>query len=117
MDTNSLLLPSYTPGQIAFITFLQQNKAALAVTDGCAVSRKSLVDVLSGTAYVAVPAWIACARTRRAGRGHYYIPEINADIATLTVNSNTRGRKPGSRNVKGQNAPTTTASVSATVNA
>lgn len=113
MDTNSLLLPSYTPGQIAFITFLQQHKAALALTDGCAVSRKSLVDVLSGTAYIAVPAWIACARARRAGRGHYYIPEINAEVSTLTVNSNTRGRTPGSRNTKGQTPAVTPTEVNA----
>lgn len=115
MDTNSLLLPSYTPGQIAFITFLQQNKAALLITSGCAVSRKSLVDVLSGTAYVAVPAWIAANRSRRCGRGNYYIPEINADISTLTVNRNTRGRTPGSRNQKGQTpaAPAPSAQVSA----
>lgn len=115
MDTNSLLLPSYTPGQIAFITFLQQNKAALLITSGCAVSRKSLVDVLSGTAYVAVPAWIAANRARRCGRGFYHIPEINVEIGTLTVNRNTRGRTPGSRNVKGQTpaAPAPSAQVSA----
>lgn len=102
MDTNTLLLASYTPGQIAFITFLQQNKAALLITNGCAVSRASLVDALAGTAYVAVPAWIAANRSRRCGRGNYYIPEINVEIGTLTVNRNTRGRTPGSRNQKGQ---------------
>ena len=115
MDTNSLLLPSYTPGQIAFITFLQQNKSALTLMNECAVSRKSLVDVLSGTAYVAVPAWIAANRARRCGRGFYHIPEINVEIGTLTVNSNTRGRTPGSRNQKGQTpaAPAPSAQVSA----
>ena len=103
MDTNSLLLASYTPGQIAFIKFLQQHKTSLVITNGCAVSRASLVDALSGTAYVAVPAWIAANRSRRCGRGNYYIPEINVEIGTLTVNTNTRGRTPGSRNQKGQN--------------
>lgn len=116
MDTNSLLLPSYTPGQIAFITFLQQHKSALLITSGCAVSRKSLVDVLSGTAYVAVPAWIAANRVRRCGRGHYHIPELFVDPATLTVNTNTRGRKPGSRNTKGQ-VTVTTDPATTTVNA
>lgn len=115
MNTNSLLLPSYTPGQIAFITFLQQNKSALTLMNECAVSRKSLVDVLSGTAYVAVPAWISANRARRCGRGFYHIPELFVDISTLTVNSNTRGRTPGSRNQKGQTpaAPAPSAQVSA----
>lgn len=117
MDTNSLLLSSYTPGQIAFITFLQQNKSALTLMNECAVSRKSLVDLLTGTAYVAVPAWIAANRSRRCGRGFYHIPELFVDVATLTVNNNTRGRKPGSRNVKGQNAVTATAPVPTTVTA
>jgi hypothetical protein len=73
------------------------------------VSRKDLVELLKNSPYIAVPAWVAVERTRRAGRGHYLIPEIAVDVATLTVNTNTRGRKPGSRNQKGRidpNAPT-----------
>jgi hypothetical protein len=54
-----------------------------------------------------VPAWIAAAKTRRHGRGNYLIPEINADITTLTVNGNNRGRKAGSRNKKGVIPPVT----------
>jgi hypothetical protein len=61
-----------------------------------------LVDVLSGSPYVAVPAWIAASIERRAGRGNYHLPELAADIATLPVNDNKRGRKPGSRNKKGR---------------
>ena len=93
MTTNNNTLPllaSYTPGQIEFIKFLQTNRAALTVYD------------------IAVPAWIAAAKTRRAGRGNYLIPELAADVATLTVNGNKRGRKPGSPNQKGRiSAPTT----------
>jgi hypothetical protein len=36
------------------------------------------------------------------------IPEINADPSTLVVNTNHRGRKPGSRNRKGIPAPAPT---------
>lgn len=112
MNTNtnnfnsSLLLASYTPGQIEFIKFLQSNRKSLTVTDACTVSRKDLVELLKNSPYIAVPAWVAVERTRRAGRGHYLIPEIAVDVATLTVNTNTRGRKPGSRNQKGRIDPT-----------
>ena len=102
------LLASYTPGQIEFIKFLQANRAALTVYDTCTVSRKDLVTLLQQSKYIAVPAWIAAAKTRRAGRGNYLIPELAADVATLTVNGNKRGRKPGSPNQKGRiSAPTT----------
>jgi hypothetical protein len=122
-NTNApALLASYTPGQIEFIKFLQTNRTALTVYDACTVSRKDLVTLLEKSVYIAVPAWIAAAKTRRAGRGAYLIPEIDADIATLPVNSNKRGRKPGSPNQKGRAAaPTTTTPPSApalaTVNA
>ena len=108
-NTNTLpLLASYTPGQIEFIKFLQTNRAALTVYDTCTVSRKDLVTLLQQSQYIAVPAWIAAAKTRRAGRGNYLIPELAADVATLTVNGNKRGRKPGSPNQKGRiSAPTT----------
>lgn len=96
------LLASYTPGQIEFIKFLQTNRAALTVYDTCTVSRKDLVTLLQQSKYIAVPAWIAAAKTRRAGRGNYLIPELAADVATLTVNGNKRGRKPGSPNQKGR---------------
>lgn len=95
------LLTSYTPGQIEFIKFLHAHRTALTVYNECSVSRKDLVTILQNSSYIAVPAWIAADRNRRAGRGHYLIPEINTDPATLTVNTNKRGRKPGSRNVKG----------------
>ena len=76
--------------------------------DTCTVSRKDLVTLLQQSKYIAVPAWIAAAKTRRAGRGNYLIPELAADVATLTVNGNKRGRKPGSPNQKGRiSAPTT----------
>jgi hypothetical protein len=104
MTTNNNTLPllaSYTPGQIEFIKFLQSNRGALTVYDTCTVSRKDLVTLLSKSVYVAVPAWIAAAKARRAGRGNYYIPELHAEIAALTVNTNNRGRKAGSRNKKG----------------
>ncbi len=111
MTTNNNTLPllaSYTPGQIEFIKFLQTNRAALTVYDTCTVSRKDLVTLLQQSKYIAVPAWIAAAKTRRAGRGNYLIPELAADVATLTVNGNKRGRKPGSPNQKGRiSAPTT----------
>jgi len=73
------------------------------VFDDCTVSRKELLALLqSDSPYVAVPAWIAAPKSRRAGRGNYLIPEINADITTLVVNTNNRGRKAGSRNKKGR---------------
>lgn len=107
MTTNNNTLPllaSYTPGQIEFIKFLQTNRASLTVYDTCTVSRKDLVELLKSSPYIAVPAWIAATKARRAGRGNYLIPELAADIATLTVNTNTRGRKPGSPNQKGRAA-------------
>ena len=103
------LLASYTPGQIEFIKFLQTNRASLTVYDTCTVSRKDLVELLKTSPYIAVPAWIAATKARRAGRGNYLIPELAADIATLTVNTNKRGRKPGSTNKKGRATPPTTA--------
>lgn len=102
-NTNTVLLASYTPGQIAFISWLQSNRTKITVFDDCTVSRKELLALLqSDSSYVAVPAWIAAPKARRSGRGNYLIPEINADIATLTVNTNNRGRKAGSRNKKGR---------------
>lgn len=114
---NTLLLASYTPGQIAFITWLQSNRDKISVFDDCTVSRKELLALLnSSSAYVAVPAWIAAPKSRRAGRGNYLIPEINSDISTLTVNGNKRGRKAGSRNKKGRaSAAPVTAPVAAPV--
>lgn len=118
MNTNTNNNPfsiTYTPGQIAFITTLQYHAPSLPVSttaftlpDGTTVNvpvvqRADLVSVLQSTKYIAVPAWIACDPKRRAGRGAYMLPELNADISTLPVNRNTRGRKPGSRNTKGQN--------------
>jgi hypothetical protein len=101
-NTNTILLPSYTPGQIAFIQWIQQNRSKITVFDECTVSRKELLALLqSDSAYIAVPAWIAAPKSRRSGRGNYLIPEINAEIKTLTVNTNNRGRKAGSKNVKG----------------
>jgi hypothetical protein len=101
------LLASYTPGQIEFIKFLQTHRASLTVYDHCTVNRKDLVELLQKSPYIAVPAWIAATKTRRAGRGNYLIPEIHADIATLVVNTNKRGRKPGSPNQKGRIDPNT----------
>ena len=104
------LLASYTPGQIEFIKFLQTNRASLTVYDTCTVSRKDLVELLKTSPYIAVPAWIAATKARRAGRGNYLIPELAADVNTLTVNNNKRGRKPGSPNKKGRTSgaqPTT----------
>ena len=98
----SLILASYTPGQIAFITFLKSRRDSFNVFDECTVNRAELVEVLKGSAYVAIPAWIAVKPNRRSGRGCYLIPELNCDVARLTVNSNLRGRKPGSPNVKGR---------------
>ena len=103
------LLASYTPGQIEFIKFLQANRTALTVYDTCTVSRKDLVELLKTSPYIAVPAWIAATKARRAGRGNYLIPELAADVNTLTVNTNKRGRKPGSPNKKGRAAAPTTA--------
>ena len=97
---SNVLLASYTPGQIAFINFLKSVRDAFNVFDECSVSRKDLVEVIRGSAYVAVPAWIAVKPNRRTGRGYYLIPEINLDTTTLTVNNNLRGRKPGSPNAK-----------------
>ena len=103
------LLASYTPGQIEFIKFLQSNRTALTVYDTCTVSRKDLVELLKTSPYIAVPAWIAATKARRAGRGNYLIPELAADVNSLTVNTNKRGRKPGSPNKKGRAAAPTTA--------
>lgn len=114
--TSSLLLASYTPGQIEFIKFLQSNRTALTVYDSCTVSRKDLVTLLEKSPYIAVPAWIAVNRARRAGRGNYFIPELNTDLATLTVNANRRGRKPGSPNRK-DDAATAVTTTTATTNA
>ena len=111
MTTNNNTLPlldSYTPGQIEFIKFLQANRATLTVYDTCTVSRKDLVTLLQKSPYIAVPAWIAAAKTRRAGRGNYLIPELSVDVATLRVNGNKRGRKPGSPNQKGRISASTT---------
>lgn len=103
---------TYTPGQIAFIQFLHTNRSRMTITADNTVSRKDLVAVLADSAYIAVPAWIASDRSRRRGRGHYWIPELGMDPATLPVNSEKRGRKPGSPNRKGQtpaaSAPETT---------
>jgi hypothetical protein len=63
-----------------------------------------LVTLLQTSPYIAVPAWIAATKSRRAGRGNYLIPELAADVNTLTVNTNKRGRKPGSPNKKGRAA-------------
>lgn len=118
MSNNSTTVPSllasYTPGQIDFINFLQVNRKALTVYDTCTVSRKDLVELIVKGAYIAVPAWIASNKARRAGRGNYFIPELNATISALTVNTNNRGRKAGSRNQKGR--ATTAGSNPSTVN-
>ena len=99
---DSIMLASYTPGQIAFINFLKSRRDSFNVYDDCVVNRAELVAAIKGSAYVAVPAWIAVAPNRRSGRGCYMIPELNCDVATLNVNNNLRGRKPGSPNVKGR---------------
>lgn len=102
------LLTSYTPGQIEFIKFLHDNRKNITVYNDCTVTRKDLVNILSNSPYIAVPAWIACDPNRRGiGRGNYLIPEINADLSTLPVNTNKRGRKPGSQNKKGRVDPAT----------
>jgi hypothetical protein len=73
LNTNSFpLLASYTPGQIEFIKFLQANRLTLTVYDTCTVNRKDLVELLKKSVYIAVPAWIAAKRERRAGRGNYH---------------------------------------------
>jgi len=69
------------------------------------VNRKDLVELIQKSKYIAVPAWIAASPIRRAGRGNYMIPEIGVDVSTLTVNTNKRGRKPGSPNQKGRVTP------------
>lgn len=97
-----LLLASYTPGQIDFIKFLQMNRNSITVYDTCTVTRKDMVDLIRKGSYIAVPAWIAAVKARRVGRGNYLIPEIHADINTLPMNENKRGRKPGSPNQKGR---------------
>lgn len=120
-NTSLPLLDSYTQGQIEFIKFLQANRISLTVynTDSdpvhkpCTVSRKNLVELLANSVYIAVPAWISTAPARRSGRGMYKIPELNVDPATLKVNDNTRGRKPGSPNRKGRNPAPAAATVSA----
>jgi hypothetical protein len=97
---------SYTAGQIEFIKFLQTHRASLKLTvyDICTVTRKDLMDLFAatGSPYVAIPAWIAADHSRRAGRGNYLIPELELSVSTLTVNTNKRGRKPGSPNRKGR---------------
>ena len=52
----NIVLPSYTPGQIAFISWLQANRDRITVFDECTVSRKELIALLQReTVYVAVP--------------------------------------------------------------
>jgi len=104
---NSLLRTSYTPGQIEFIRWVHAHRTALTVYDECTVSRDDLIALLhSDSVYIAVPAWIASDKLRRAGRGNYLIPEMNQPMTWLNdptlVNNNTRGRKAGSKNVKGR---------------
>lgn len=103
LDMAQSITPSYTVGQIEFIRWMQNNRTAFTVYDSCTIERANIVDVLetSGSVYVAVPAWIAVEPKRKAHRGAYYVPEIHLDIALLKVNTNTRGRKAGSPNVKG----------------
>lgn len=98
----TVLLASYTPGQIAFITFIKSVRDTLNVYDECTLTRVELVEAIKGSAWDSIPAWIAVKPDRRAGRGSYLLPEINLDVSTLKVNTNTRGRKPGSPNVKGR---------------
>ena len=112
---DSIMLASYTPGQIAFINFLKSRRDSFNVYDDCVVNRAELVALIKGSAYVAVPAWIAVEPNRRSGRGCYMIPELNCDVATLNVNNNLRGRKPGSPNVKGRGI-VTPAQIAPTVN-
>lgn len=102
----SIILHSYTPGQIEFIKWLQCNRNTLVVFDDCTIERANLIDTMYSTTntnpWVAIPAWIAVAPARKAHRGAYYIPEIHLDVSTLVVNTNTRGRRAGSPNVKGR---------------
>lgn len=99
----NIVLPSYTPGQIAFISWLQANRDRITVFDECTVSRKELIALLQReTVYVAVPSWIATPKCRRSGRGNYIIPEIIYSADTIPVNKNLRGRKAGSPNRKGR---------------
>lgn len=106
----NVLLASYTPGQIAFITFIKSVRDTLNVYDECTLTRVELVEAIKGSAWDSIPAWIAVKPDRRAGRGSYLLPEINLDVSTLTVNTNTRGRKPGSPNVKGRKGLTSSTS-------
>ena len=100
---SNIVLPSYTPGQIAFISWLQANRDRITVFDECTVSRKELIALLQReTVYVAVPSWIATPKARRSGRGNYIIPEIMYSADTIPVNKNLRGRKAGSPNRKGR---------------
>jgi hypothetical protein len=99
----NIVLPSYTPGQIAFISWLQANRDRITVFDECTVSRKELIALLQReTVYVAVPSWIATPKCRRSGRGNYIIPEIIYSADSIPVNKNLRGRKAGSPNKKGR---------------
>lgn len=99
----NIVLPSYTPGQIAFISWLQANRDRITVFDECTVSRKELIALLQReTVYVAVPSWIATPKCRRSGRGNYIIPEIIYSADSIPVNRNLRGRKAGSPNKKGR---------------
>ena len=106
----NVLLASYTPGQIAFITFIKSVRDTLNVYDECTLTRVELAEAIKGSAWDSIPAWIAVKPDRRAGRGSYLLPEINLDVSTLTVNTNTRGRKPGSPNVKGRKGLTSSTS-------
>ena len=100
---SNIVLPSYTPGQIAFISWLQANRDRITVFDECTVSRKELIALLQReTVYVAVPSWIATPKVRRSGRGNYIIPEIIYSADSIPVNKNLRGRKAGSPNRKGR---------------
>ena len=103
-STTHPLLATYTEGQILFIKWMQANRTLFVVFNECTIERANIVDVLktSGSVYVAVPAWIAVTPSRKAHRGAYFIPEINCDVSTLVLNTNTRGRKAGSPNVKGR---------------
>ena len=113
----NIVLPSYTPGQIAFISWLQANRDRITVFDECTVSRKELIALLQReTVYVAVPSWIATPKCRRSGRGNYIIPEIIYSADSIPVNKNLRGRKAGSPNKKGR-PPQPTAPVRPVFNA
>ena len=100
---SNIVLPSYTPGQISFIKWLQSQRDHITVFDECTVSRKELIALLQReTVYVAVPSWIATPKVRRSGRGNYIIPEIIYSADSIPVNKNLRGRKAGSPNRKGR---------------